>query len=85
MSLYVTPVTDIQQLEQYAKLGRTQFERGLKESAYKINENVHTESKKEDPTSPNTTTQKVINWAIYNIKAQSVNGNHLGVNIDKTV
>lgn len=79
----INPVTDIQQLEQYAKLGRTIFERTLKESAYKINENVNTESKKEDPTDPNTTTQKVINWGIYNIKGQSVNGNHIGVNIDK--
>jgi hypothetical protein len=81
----ITPITDVQQLEQYAKLGRTQFERGLKESAYKINENIHVEARKEDPTDPNTTTQKVINWAIYNIKAQSVNGNHIGVNIDKSV
>ncbi len=80
----INPVTDVQQLEQYARLGRTQFEQGLKESAYKINENVHTESKKADPTDPNTTTQKVINWAVYNIKAQSYNGPHLGVNIDVT-
>ena len=79
----INPVTDIQQLEQYAKLGRTQFERILKESAYKINENVYTESKKDDPTDPNTTTQKVINWAVYNVKAQSLNGPHLGTNIDQ--
>ena len=78
----ISPITDVQQLDQYAKLGRTQFERGLKESAYKINENIYTESKKEDPTDPNTTTQKVINWAVYNIKAQSSNGPHIGVNID---
>lgn len=79
----INPVTDVQQLEQYAKLGRTEFERNLKESGYKINENVHTESKKADPTDPNTTTQKVITWAVYNIKAQSSNGPHLGTNIDQ--
>ena len=81
----INPVTDIQQLEQYAQLGRTEFERGLKESAYKINENVYTESRKVDPTNPNTTTQRVINWGIYNIRAQSINGPHLGVNIDVRV
>ena len=84
MSLYVPPVSDVQQFEQYAKLGRTQFERGLKESAYKVNENVHTEARKEDPTDPNTTTMKVISHTIYNSKAQSVQGNHIGVNVDKT-
>jgi hypothetical protein len=78
----INPVTDIQQLEQYAQLGRTEFERGLKESGYKINENVYTESRKADPTDPNTTTQRVINWGIYNIRAQSINGPHLGVNVD---
>lgn len=81
----INPVTDLQQLEQYAKLGRTGFERTMKESKYKINENVNTESKKEDPTDPNTTTKRVMDWGIYNIKAQSVNGNHIGTNIDVKV
>ena len=83
MSLYVPPVTNVQHLSQYNKLGNTTLDRVVSPSEYKPTSNVETEKQKEDPTNPNTTTKKVLDWAIYNIKAQHVQTPHIGVNIDK--
>lgn len=87
----INPVTDMQQLQQYAKLGRTEFERSMPESDYKINENVHTESKKEVPNgapkeAPNgAPREKYLEMSLYDNKARIHHqGQHIGVNIDKT-
>lgn len=78
----INPVTDMQQLQQYAKLGRTEFERSLPESDYKINENVHTESKKEVPNG--APKNKYLDMHLYDNKARVHHqGQHIGVNIDK--
>lgn len=83
MSLYVPPVTDLQQLSQYNKLDSTAAAHAVTPSAFKPTSNVETEKKKEDPTSETTTTKKVIDWGLYNIKAQHVQTPHIGVNIDQ--
>lgn len=84
MSLYVPPVTDIQQLSQYNKLEPTATSKSVSNSDFRHVSNVETEKKKEDPTNPNTTTKKVIDWGLYNIKGQHVQTPHIGVNIDKS-
>lgn len=83
MSLYVTPVSDLQQLSKYNKLGDKETSAVVSPSSYKTSSNVEVEKKKEDPTDSNTTTKKVIDWGIYNIKAQHVQTEHIGTNIDK--
>ena len=84
MSLYVPPVTDVQQLSQYNKLDTPATAKSVTPSDFKPTSNVETEKKKADPTDANTTTKKVIDWGLYNIKAQHVQTPHIGVNIDKT-
>lgn len=79
----INPITDTAQLEKFAKLGpagtlRDSSNQGIPK------ENVNVEAKKEDPTNSNTTTKRVMEWGIYNIKAQHVQTPHIGVNIDKT-
>ncbi len=83
MSLYVTPVTDMQQLSKHNKLGDNETAEVVSPSAYKPTSNVEVEKKKEDPTDRNTTTKRVMDWGIYNIKAQHVQTHHIGTNIDK--
>jgi hypothetical protein len=83
MSLYVPPVSDLQQLNKYNKLGDKETSAVVNPSSYKPSGNVEVEKKKEDPTNENTTTKKVLDWGIYNIKAQHVQTEHIGTNIDK--
>lgn len=84
MSLYIPPVTDTEQLSQYNKLEPTAASKAVSNNDFRPTSNVEKEKKKEDPTNPNTTTKKVIDWGLYNIKAQHVQTPHIGVNIDKT-
>ena len=84
MSLYVPPVTNLQDLSKYNKLGDRETAAVTQASAYKPASNVETEKLKPDPTNPNTTTKKVIDWAMYNIKGEHVQTQHIGSNIDKS-
>ncbi len=85
MSLYVPPVTNLQDLSKYNKLGDSATAVAVTASAYKPVSNVETEKLKPDPTDPNTSTQKAIDWGLYNIKAEHVQTQHIGSNIDKSV
>lgn len=78
----ISPITDTAQLEQFAKLGPNEALRSISSQGIP-KENVYKEARKEDPTNPHTTTKKVMDWGIYNIKAQHVQTNHIGVNVDK--
>ncbi len=84
MSLYVPPIADLQQLSKYNKIGDKETAAAVSPSAFRPTSNVEVEKKKEDPTSENTTTKKVIDWGLYNINAQHVQTQHIGSNIDKT-
>lgn len=80
----ITPVTDLVQLSQYNKLDPTAASRAVSNNDFRPTSNVETEKKKADPTDPNTTTKKVIDWGLYNIKGEHIQTQHIGVNIDKT-
>jgi hypothetical protein len=80
----VPPVGDLQQLSQYARISSKAENQAVSESQFKHTSNVETEKKKEDPTNSNTTTKRIMDWAIYNIKGQHVQTPHIGVNIDKS-
>lgn len=84
MTLYVPPVTDLELLSRYNQLSTSPAGAVISESQGKFTSNVEREKKKEDPTNPNTTTKRVIEWGLYNIKGQHVQTPHIGVNIDKT-
>ena len=84
MSLYVPPVTNLQDLSKYNRVGDRETAAVVQPSAYKPTSNVETEKLKPDPTNENTTTKKVIDWGIYNIKGEHVQTQHIGSNIDKS-
>ena len=84
MSTFITPVTDLVQLSQYNKLSPTAASQAVSNNNFRPTSNVETEKKKPDPTDPNTTTKKVIDWGLYNIKGEHIQTQHIGVNIDKT-
>ena len=84
MSLYVPPVANLQELSKYNKIGDKETAAAVTPSSFRPTSNVEVEKKKEDPTSENTTTKKVIDWGLYNINAQHVQTPHIGSNIDKT-
>lgn len=80
----ISPVGDLQQLSQYARISSKAENQAVTDSEFKPTSNVETEKKKEDPTNRNTTTKKIMDWAIYNIKGRHVQTPHIGVNIDKS-
>ncbi len=83
MSLYIPPVTNLEQLSKYNKLGDSETSVAVTASAYKPVSNVETEKLKPDPTNSATSTKKAIDWGLYNIKAEHIQTQHIGSNIDK--
>lgn len=79
----MSPVGNLQHVFRYISLNPKAENQAVTDSEYKPTSNVETEKKKEDPTNPSTTTKKIMDWAIYSIKAQHVQVPHIGVNVDK--
>lgn len=74
-------VASLPDFSQYLKLGRTEFERALPESEFKITENVTSNERKKGV---DTRGRKILEWAIYDENAKIQTPNKQGTNVDKT-
>ena len=80
-SQFIQPVKNLSDLKKHLILGRTEFERAMLESYYKITENVYTERRKQGPT--DKTPNKFVDISLYDNEGRiHLQENHIGVNID---
>jgi hypothetical protein len=80
-SQFIKPVTNLRDLGKHLILGRTEFERALIDSYYKIKDNVYTSRRREGVNDPRP--NKYVDFSLYDNEARiHLQNQHIGVNID---